>query len=108
MLASELIERKRDGDELDDGDLRAFLDDYLGGRVAEYQMSALLMAVFFRGLSAGELRTLTRAIVDSGRRLDFRRRGPHRPSTSTRREGWATRCLWSWLPSWRRPDYGCR
>jgi len=75
MLASELIERKRDGDELDDGDLRAFLDDYLGGRVAEYQMSALLMAVFFRGLSAGELRTLTRAIVDSGRRLDFRRPG---------------------------------
>jgi len=71
MLAAELIERKRDGEELSPGELRDFLGGYLEGRVAEYQMSAFLMAVYFRGLTHGELSTLTRAMVDSGRRLDF-------------------------------------
>ncbi len=71
MLATELIERKRDGHELEPGELRDFLDDYRDGEVRDYQMSAFLMAVYFRGLSSTELTTLTRAIVDSGRRLDF-------------------------------------
>ena len=71
MLATELIERKRDGAELEPGELRAFLDAYREGEVRDYQMSAFLMAVYFRGLSSGELTVLTRAIVDSGRRLDF-------------------------------------
>lgn len=76
MLAAELIERKRDGQELAPEELRGFLRGYLDGEVAEYQMSAFLMAVYFRGLSHGELSTLTRTIVDSGRRLDFGGRPP--------------------------------
>jgi len=72
MLAAEVIERKRDGATLGDDELADFLRGYLDGAVADYQMSAFLMAVFFRGLSGGELSVLTRAIVDSGRRLDFR------------------------------------
>lgn len=44
--------------------------------VADYQMAALLMAVFFRGLSADELAEMTRAIIESGRRLDFGDDGP--------------------------------
>lgn len=72
MLPAEAIERKRDGEELSAGELRAFLDAYLEGEVEEYQMSAFLMAVYFRGLSSPELSALTRAIVESGRTLDFR------------------------------------
>lgn len=76
MLLSALIERKRDGEALEPRELRALLDAYLSGEVADYQMSAFLMAVFFRGLSAEELSTLTRAIVESGTRLSFDDGGP--------------------------------
>ena len=71
MLAAELIERKRDGEELDPEELRTFLGGYRTGDVEEYQMAAFLMAVYFRGLTRRELTALTRAIIDSGRRLDF-------------------------------------
>lgn len=76
MHPAELIERKRDGNRLAPGELRAFLDAYLKDEVADYQMAALLMAVFFRGLSADELAEMTRAIIESGRRLDFGDDGP--------------------------------
>lgn len=76
MLPSELIERKRDGQELPPAELRAFLEAYGREEVADYQMSAFLMAVFFRGLSDGELGVLTRAMIESGERLDFRDGGP--------------------------------
>ncbi|MFQ5529447.1 MAG: thymidine phosphorylase, partial [Gemmatimonadota bacterium] len=66
-----LIERKRDGGELAAGELRGFLDAFMAGNVADYQMSAMLMAVFFQGLSPAELQTMTRCIIDSGERLDF-------------------------------------
>ena len=72
MLAQELIARKRDGAELTNEELREFLAEYGAGEVPDYQMSAFLMAVLFNGLSAAELGTLTRSIIDSGRRLDFR------------------------------------
>lgn len=76
MLISEVIQRKRDGEELSPDVLTGFLEAYRSGEVAEYQMSAFLMAVFFRGLTARELVTLTRCIIDSGTRLDFRDGGP--------------------------------
>jgi pyrimidine-nucleoside phosphorylase len=73
---AELIECKRDGGRLAPDELRAFLDGYLRDDVADYQMSAFLMAVFFRGLSSEELAMMTRAIIESGRRLDFADGGP--------------------------------
>ncbi len=76
MLPGELIERKRDGEDLAPEALREFLDAYMAGDVADYQVSAFLMATFFRGLSPAELRALTRAMIDSGRRLSFRDGGP--------------------------------
>ncbi|MDT8435845.1 MAG: thymidine phosphorylase [Gemmatimonadota bacterium] len=76
MLPVEVIERKRDGAALASQELCAFLDAYLRGDVADYQMSAFLMAVFYRGLSTGELTALTGAIIGSGRRLDFADGGP--------------------------------
>lgn len=75
MLTQEVIARKRDGAELTAEELRDFLSEYGSGRVADYQMSAFLMAVLLNGMSATELRTLTRSIIDSGRRLDFRNDG---------------------------------
>jgi pyrimidine-nucleoside phosphorylase len=76
MLVAELIERKRDGEELSAAELDEFLAGYLSGDIAEYQMASFLMAVFFRGLSATELTALTRAIIGSGARLDFDDGGP--------------------------------
>jgi pyrimidine-nucleoside phosphorylase len=71
MLLTTLIERKRDGAALEPGELRALLDAYMAGDLADYQMSAFLMAVFFRGLTPIELGELTRAIIESGTRLRF-------------------------------------
>jgi pyrimidine-nucleoside phosphorylase len=76
MLITELIERKRDGQELPVEALRGFLSGYMDGEVAEYQMSAFLMAVFLRGLSPAELAEMTRSMITSGQRLDFRDGGP--------------------------------
>jgi len=70
-LPAEVIEAKRDGASLPPDTLREFLASYRSGEVAEYQMAAFLMAVYFRGLGDGELRTLTRSILDSGVRLDW-------------------------------------
>jgi len=72
MLTQELIARKRDGGELTPAELESLLADYASGGVADYQMSAFLMAVLLNGMSGAEIRTLTGSIIASGRRLDFR------------------------------------
>lgn len=69
--AVDLIRAKRDGRALTTGEIRWLIGAYLSGEVAEEQMSALLMAIYFRGLDAAELRTWTSAMVDSGERLDL-------------------------------------
>jgi len=66
-----LIERKRDGLSLESAEWEAFLGAFMRGDVADYQMSAMLMAIYYRGLSPIELQTMTRCIIDSGQRLDF-------------------------------------
>ncbi|MDQ3138103.1 MAG: thymidine phosphorylase [Gemmatimonadota bacterium] len=71
MLIPALIEHKRDGGRLAPAVWHTLVRDYVAGRVPDYQMSALLMAVFFRGLEADELAALTDAMIDSGDRLRF-------------------------------------
>jgi pyrimidine-nucleoside phosphorylase len=71
MVFQTLIERKRDGHELTPAEWRAAIAGYLGGAVPDYQMSALLMAVVWRGLSGAELDALTGAMLESGQRLRF-------------------------------------
>ena len=66
-----VITAKRDGRRLSDGDIRWLFDAYADDRVADEQMSALLMAIFFQGLDGRELRTWTAAMIDSGERLDL-------------------------------------
>ncbi|HMK73512.1 MAG TPA: thymidine phosphorylase, partial [Myxococcaceae bacterium] len=71
MTPYELIQSKRDGRALPPAALTDFLQGYARGAVPDYQMAALSMAVFFRGLSPDELRTWTLAMLRSGDRLDL-------------------------------------
>ncbi len=76
MLATRIIEKKRDGERLSADELAAFLRAYMDGGVAEYQMSAFLMAAFIRGLDSAELSVLLREMIESGARLRFAGDGP--------------------------------
>jgi thymidine phosphorylase len=69
--AVDLILAKRDGGRLAPADIRWLIDAYTTGDVPDEQMSALLMAIYFRGLDAGELRAWTRAMINSGERLEL-------------------------------------
>src|ERR1700752_5034056 len=71
MHAVELIERKRNGAELPAEELREFITAYVRDEIPDYQVAALLMAIWFRGLSAGETFALTEAMVDSGETVDL-------------------------------------
>src|SRR6266516_2239722 len=71
MLVVPLIERKRDGGALTPEEWSALVVAYTDGRIPDYQMSALLMAVLLRGLERQELAALTDAMLASGLRLAF-------------------------------------
>ena len=71
MLVASLIERKRRGEALTAPEWRALLQSYQADGVPDYQMTALLMAVFFQGLTAEELYTVTDTMLDSGASLSF-------------------------------------
>ena len=71
MLVVPLIERKRDGGALTPEEWSALVAAYTAGRIPDYQMSALLMAVLLRGLERQELAALTDAMLASGQRLTF-------------------------------------
>jgi thymidine phosphorylase len=69
--APTLIRTKRDGGRLSDAAIDWLIDAYTQGQVVEEQMSALLMAIFLRGMDAGETARWTAAMVASGERMDF-------------------------------------
>src|SRR3954471_1519880 len=71
MLAHRLIERKRDGNRIEPGEWRALALAYATGHVPDYQMAALLMACFLKGLDRGETTALTEAMIQSGDRFDL-------------------------------------
>jgi pyrimidine-nucleoside phosphorylase len=71
MIVPRLIERKRDGGRLDNDEWRALVRAYAAGEVPDYQMSALLMAIYFRGMDRGETNALTDEMIASGSRLDL-------------------------------------
>src|SRR4051795_1126110 len=73
MVIPSLIQHKRDGNALEPEEWKQLIREYTDGRVPDYQMSALLMAVVFRGLAATELAALTDAMIASGDRLKFER-----------------------------------
>jgi thymidine phosphorylase len=70
--AVSLITTKRDGGRLSDDDISWLFEAYAEGQVADEQMAALLMAIYFRGMDRAELRAWTTAMIASGDRLDLR------------------------------------
>ena len=65
------IETKKAGGELSEGMIRTVVEGYTSGDVPDYQMSALLMAIFLRGMIYGETLALTRAMAESGDTYSF-------------------------------------
>ena len=71
MRMYDIIEKKKLGEQLSDEEIREWIRGYTEGEIPDYQVSALLMAVYFRGMSDRETATLTAAIAESGRMLDL-------------------------------------
>jgi pyrimidine-nucleoside phosphorylase len=67
----EIIRKKRDGEELSDAEITQFIKGLMSGEVADYQMSALLMAIYLKGMTGAETRALTDAMLYSGEVLQF-------------------------------------
>jgi pyrimidine-nucleoside phosphorylase len=68
---AELIQRKRDGEELSAGEISELVLGYTRGDVPDYQMAAFCMAVFFSGLSSVETFAMTDAMIASGETIDL-------------------------------------
>ncbi|MDZ7318369.1 MAG: thymidine phosphorylase [candidate division KSB1 bacterium] len=71
MTAEQIIIRKRDGEALSEAELRFMVEQYVAEEVPDYQMAALLMAIYFQGMSFEEMATLTKIMVESGARVDL-------------------------------------
>jgi len=71
MTANELIRKKRDGASLSSGELQFIIDGFVKGKIPDYQMSAFLMATYFRGMTSEETREFTRLMLHSGRVIDL-------------------------------------
>jgi pyrimidine-nucleoside phosphorylase len=71
MHVPSLIEKKRDGHALTTKEIKFLVDEFTTGDIADYQMSALAMAIFFRGMTPAETHHLTEAMMHSGRVLKY-------------------------------------
>lgn len=71
MRAVDIIRTKRDGLELSPQAIATFVDAATHGRWPDYQLTAMLMAIWLRGMSPSETAELTRAMVESGAKLDW-------------------------------------
>lgn len=71
MLPTELIRKKRNGEKLTTEELRFLIDGYVQGNIPDYQMSAFLMATYFRGMTETETNEFTRLMLHSGSIVDL-------------------------------------
>ncbi len=71
FLPAEVIKTKRNGGELSFEQINEFILSYARGTLPDYQMSALLMAIFFKGMTKEETLSLTKAMLHSGEVVDF-------------------------------------
>jgi pyrimidine-nucleoside phosphorylase len=71
MTPYEIIERKRDGHSLTREEINYFVSSFMNGEVEDYQVTALLMAIYFNGMTPEETAHLTRAYINSGKTVDL-------------------------------------
>ncbi|WP_102274688.1 pyrimidine-nucleoside phosphorylase [Cytobacillus massiliigabonensis] len=71
MRMVDIIENKRDGKELSTDEIKFFIEGYTDGSIPDYQVSALMMAIFFQGMTEQERADLTMAMVESGDNIDL-------------------------------------
>src|SRR5687768_13299682 len=71
MRTVDLIQRKRNGEELSSEEIAFLIDGYTQGEIPDYQMAAFLMAVYFKGMVDSETDALTRCMLSSGTTIDL-------------------------------------
>jgi pyrimidine-nucleoside phosphorylase len=71
MRAYDIIQKKRDGGVVDEAELKFLVDGLLSGEVKDYQLTAFLMAVYFRGMQDAEVVALTKTMLHSGVVVDL-------------------------------------
>ena len=71
MRAVDLIQKKRDGQELSSNEIQWLIEGYVAGTVPDYQMSAFAMAVYFKGMTTREISDLTMNMVKTGQEFDL-------------------------------------
>lgn len=71
MRMYDVITKKKHGEELTDSEIREFITEYTAGGVPDYQVSALMMAIYFKGMCDRETSTLTMAMSESGDTVDL-------------------------------------
>lgn len=73
LLPSEIIKKKRNGHPLTEAEISSFILSYTQGDIPDYQMSALLMAIYFQGMNNAETLALTKTMLHSGTTVDFKK-----------------------------------
>lgn len=71
MTPYSIIEKKRNGDSLTQEEINYFISSYMKGETKDYQMTAFLMAVYFKGMTYEETKCLTEAYIQSGKTIDL-------------------------------------
>jgi len=71
MQIVDIILKKRGGKALTTDEINFFIEGYVGGEIADYQISALLMALWFKGMDERETKDLTLAMIESGDKIDL-------------------------------------
>ncbi|NOS86871.1 MAG: thymidine phosphorylase, partial [Ignavibacteria bacterium] len=71
MNPVEIIKKKRNGEILSDDEINYFISHYVKGKIPDYQKSALLMTIYFRGLNDAETLGFVKAFINSGERVNL-------------------------------------
>ena len=71
MRMVDIIEKKRNGEELTTEEIRFFVNGYTDGSIPDYQVSSLMMAIYFQDMNERERADLTMAMVESGDQIDL-------------------------------------
>ena len=77
MIPSEIIEKKRDGKRLSDKEIKWFIESVIDNKINDAQVSALVMAIFFRGMKDEEMFSLVEVMVNSGEKFNFNHLGSY-------------------------------